>query len=228
MALVEQVLTTQSIGLVLAEPIQGRGGIRTPPPQWLSDLAQTSRTHGALFALDEIQTGLGRTGTPFAGPALGVIPDLMCVGKALGGGFPISACVGSRQVMDAWGVSEGEAIHTQTFLGHPIGCAAASAVLTQIANGLPEQALSLGEHLSKTLRAAGFPCRGRGLMWGVSVSPSALEVSRRLLSRGFLALPAGMQGEVLCLTPPVCLTHPQWDAFLRTLSEVAQPGAALE
>ena len=82
---------------MLAEPILGRGGIRVPPDGWLREIADLTRRHGAVFCLDEIQTGLGRTGVPFAGPADGVVPDLMCVGKALGGGFPIRPASAPRR-----------------------------------------------------------------------------------------------------------------------------------
>ena len=83
-----QVLASHAIGLVLVEPIQGRGGIQEPPAGWLANLARVSREAGAVFALDEILTGMGRTGAPFVGPGEGVVPDLLCVGKALAGGFP--------------------------------------------------------------------------------------------------------------------------------------------
>ena len=104
----------------LVEPIQGRGGIRVPPDGWLAGLIQAAHANGCLVIFDEIYTGFGRTGTPFAfqdDSLEGERPDLLCVGKALGGGFPISACLGTAEVMDAWGGSKGEAIHTQTFLG---------------------------------------------------------------------------------------------------------------
>ncbi|MEQ1507328.1 MAG: aminotransferase class III-fold pyridoxal phosphate-dependent enzyme, partial [Myxococcota bacterium] len=110
-AAVRDALGSGRIGLVLVEPILGRGGISVPPDGWLADVAAAARSAGALFALDEIQTGIGRTGAPFAGPAAGVVPDLLCVGKALGGGYPLSACVGTPAVMAAWGGSRGEAIH---------------------------------------------------------------------------------------------------------------------
>ncbi|HIE69293.1 MAG TPA: aspartate aminotransferase family protein, partial [Planctomycetes bacterium] len=131
----ERALAKDTIGLVLAEPIQGRGGVRPAPAEWLAQMAAITRAQGALFALDEIQTGLGRTGSRFACENEGVIPDLMCVGKALGGGFPISACLGTHAVMQTWGASSGEAIHTQTFLGHPVGCAAGLAMLDLLEHG---------------------------------------------------------------------------------------------
>ena len=218
---IESVLATHAIGLVLAEPIQGRGGMRPPPPDWLALVAELARGAGALFALDEIQTGLGRTGTWFACQHDGIEPDLLCIGKSLAGGFPLSACLGTPAVMDAWGASTGEALHTQTFLGHPIGCAAALAVLEVIErDDLCDAARRLGEQLRVRLEASGFAVRGRGLMLGVHV-PNALAVSRALLRQGFLVLPTGRAGDSLGLTPPVCLSEEQVDAFVLTLAGVA-------
>jgi len=206
---------TGDIGLVLAEPIQGRGGIRIAPEGWLREVAHLARRAGALFALDEIQTGMGRTGSWFAGPDEGVVPDLLCVGKALGGGFPISACMGSRAVMDTWGQSSGEALHTQTFLGHPVGCAAALAVIDLLEGGLLESVHDRGARLASTL--SDWEIRGRGLMRAARVSAPSLAVSRALLRRGYLALPA--DSDSISLTPPVTVTDEQIEAFAQALAD---------
>lgn len=201
-----------SIGLVVVEPIQGRGGIRVPPAGWLENLHERAHAVGALVAHDEIQCGLGRTGRAWAAD---VAPDLLATGKALGGGFPISALLGTDAAMDAWGASKGEAIHTQTFLGHPVGCAAALAVLEQLPE-LSVRCAERGDALTTRLHAAGFRTRGRGLMQGVHLD-DALRVSRGLLERGYIVLPAGMSAEVLALTPPVTLSDAQMDAFVDSL-----------
>lgn len=222
------------VGLVMVEPLQGRGGMRAPPDGWLAELAATARAAGALVAFDEIYAGLGRTGAWWA--AGDVVPDLLCVGKALGGGFPISACLGTRAVMDAWGASTGEALHTQTFLGHPIGCAAASAVLERLAGGpVPDdgpvpvgplivRARTSGDAFAARLTAQGLRVRGRGLMRAVETGPkplSGLRACRMLLHRGFLALPAGARAEAVAYTPPACLTDAQGLAFEAALVAVA-------
>src|SRR5208283_979344 len=114
------------IGAILVEPVQGRGGCNVPPGEFLPGLRKICDEQGALLILDEIYTGFGRTGTWFACEHSGVTPDLVCLGKALTGGFPLSACVGRADIMNtAWPASRGEAIHTSTFLGHPVGCAMA-------------------------------------------------------------------------------------------------------
>jgi 4-aminobutyrate aminotransferase-like enzyme len=217
---VREALADGSVGLVLVEPVLGRGGTVVPPAGWLADLAGLARAAGALFALDEVLTGIGRTGVPFSGPAQGVVPDLLCVGKALGGGFPISACLGTPAVMEAWGPSAGAAIHTQTFLGHPIGCAAALAVLDLVDDGLPTEVSSRGETFAAALSKRGWAVRGRGLLLAVEVGADALLASRRLVERGFLVLPAGPTS--LQLTPPVTLADPQIDVFCDALEAVCR------
>src|ERR1700722_7038041 len=123
----------ERVGAILVEPVQARGGCNVPPPEFLPLLRKLCDEYGALLILDEIYTGFGRTGKWFACEHSGVIPDIICLGKALTGGFPLSACVGRANLMDAaWPVSSGEAIHTSTFLGHPVGCAMALAQIEEI------------------------------------------------------------------------------------------------
>ncbi|MBN2798688.1 MAG: aminotransferase class III-fold pyridoxal phosphate-dependent enzyme [Deltaproteobacteria bacterium] len=219
---IEQIvalLAEGRVGTVIVEPVQGRGGMRAAPEGWIAAIARAARAAGAVVVFDEVQSGLGRTGAMWAGTAEGVIPDLLCVGKTLGGGFPISACVGTRAVMDAWGPSTGEALHTQTFLGHPMGTAAALAVMDLIeGEDLPRRAASLAAWLRAELLSAGFQTRGRGLMIGVHV-PDPIAASRGLLERGFIALPSGSGAAVLGIIPPVVLTEAQGQAFVAALSE---------
>lgn len=210
-------LAAGDIGLVLVEPVLGRGGVRVPPDGWLAELGQAARAAGALIAHDEILTGLGRTGDRYAGPAAGAVPDLRCVGKALGGGFPLSACLGTPEVMAAWGVSAGQAIHTQTFLGHPVGCAAARAVLAQMDDAALATVRGRGDQLDAAL--AGWDVRGKGLLRAVKVGP-ALRVSRALLARGFLCLPAAADSLMVC--PPMTLTDTQIAAFATALHGVVR------
>ncbi len=199
------------LGAVLVEPIQGRGGMRPPPDGWLSELRHACTVEGVVLIVDEIYTGFGRTGPLFASTE--VQPDLMCVGKGMAGGFPISACLGTALVMDAWGASRGEALHTQTFLGNPVGCAMALACIARVLELMPRaDALGLRERLQEH-----GPVRGRGLMLGLE-HPDALGLSRELLGRGFIALPAGEGGEVLAITPPLCISTEQVDALLQALA----------
>src|SRR3954469_24793950 len=156
------------VGAVLVEPIQARGGINVPPPEFLPLLRRLCDEHKALLVLDEIYTGFGRTGKWFACEHSGVTPDIICLGKALTGGFPLSACVGRADVMDtAWPASRGEAIHTSTFLGNPVGCAMAMAQIDQIEKlKLPQAAETLGKFLLEELKkipGGKFQVTARGL-----------------------------------------------------------------
>ncbi|HAN32755.1 MAG TPA: aspartate aminotransferase family protein, partial [Myxococcales bacterium] len=105
------------VGVLVMEPVQGRGGSRQPAKGLLKGLRELCTRYGVMLCFDEIFTGCGRTGLMWAGDHEEVIPDLLCVGKALGGGWPMSACLGKPEVMQAWGPARGEALHTSTFLG---------------------------------------------------------------------------------------------------------------
>jgi len=205
----------QPIGALIVEPIQGRGGERIPPDGFLAALRALCDREGWLLIADEIYTGLGRTGRTWAVDHERVVPDLLCVGKGLAGGMPLSACLGRNAVMDAWPVSTGESLHTQTFLGHPPGCAAAIAALAVLEEDkLAERAAELGVQALAHLRdrlapacAAGHVCdvRGRGLLIGIECSDGerALAASLAALRRGVIVIPSGDGGEVLSVTPPL-------------------------
>lgn len=206
------------VGAVVVEPVQGRGGVRVADPAWLRALRSACDAAGALLIFDEVYTGFGRSGRLFAMEHAGVRPDLLCVGKSMAGGFPISACLGTAQAMEAWGASRGYAIHTQTFLGNPTGCAMALACIdVVIEQQLPARAERLGARLARGLAPMG-PVRGLGLMLGVEL-PDALGASRRLLRQGYIALPCGARGEVLATLPPMTVSEAQIDGFLQALEQ---------
>lgn len=217
----------RAIGAVLVEPMQARGGIRIPPAGFLPLLRRLCDAQGALLIADEIYTGFGRTGRWFACEHSGVTPDLICLGKALTGGFPLSACVGRADLMDAaWPPSDGEALHTSTFLGHPVGCAMALAQMAEIERrGLVALSMRQGEALLRQLadELASRPIklrarlRGVGLMAGIELlrpdgAPATHETIaalKALLRRGFILLPEGEHANVLGLTPPLTISAPQ-------------------
>lgn len=226
---VEARLSRRDIGCVVVEPMLGRGGVVTPPPGWLAALANATRAHGALLVVDEIMTGLGRTGARFAFEHEGVVPDILCLGKALGGGMPLSACLAPYEVMRAWGTPDQESIHTATFFGHPIACAAALAALDVIdEEGLAERAAETGAtlHGHFVALAKAHSCvndvRGRGLLVGLGLTrpAAALRVGASLLARGFITLAAGSDGSVLSLTPPLTIAPAQIEAFTSALDDV--------
>lgn len=215
----------EGIGAVLVEPIQGRGGIVVPPVGWLADLKRLCDRQGALLICDEIYTGFGRTGDWFACLQEGVVPDILCIGKALGGGLPISACVARADLMAAWGVSRGEALHTSTFLGNPLCCAAALASLSELERlDAPRLASTRGAYFRGRLEelAARLPhkiaaVRGRGLMLGIQLTGAfAAALMGKLLTRGVIALPAGA-GDILEFTPPLVITEQEIDTAMAQL-----------
>jgi len=201
-----------SIGAILVEPALGRGGVRFAPPGFLAALSGLAKSRGLVLIADEIFVGLGRTGVPLMSVAEGLDADLICLGKALGGGMPISACVGKPEIMAAWGDPGGEAIHTGTFFGHPLSCAAALAALDVIDDEhLGARAIELGRVFVSTLEAKAPPhvtaIRHRGLMIGVQLDAPGLGlgVVRGLLEVGYLALPAAPDASVVQIVPPLVI-----------------------
>jgi 4-aminobutyrate aminotransferase-like enzyme len=225
----------ERIGAILVEPVQARGGCNVPPKEFLPLLRKLCEEHGALLIFDEIYTGFGRTGKWFACEHSGVVPDLICLGKALTGGFPLSACVGRADLMDAaWPASTGEAIHTSTFLGHPVGCAMALAQIKEIEKlKLPERSAELGKILLEELSKVQSPkfkveARGLGLMAGLELklpdgkpaTEAALAAIKTLLHRGCIFLPEGEHGNVISFTPPLTVTKAQLTKAVGALAEV--------
>jgi acetylornithine/succinyldiaminopimelate/putrescine aminotransferase len=233
---IEERFASGAVGCAIVEPVQGRAGVVLPPAGWLGELAAIARRHGALLVLDEILTGGGRTGPFFACTAEGVEPDLLCCGKALGGGLPFAAVLGRREVLAAW-PAEGEALHTATFLAHPLACAAALATLRVLDDpDFVARAAALAAAIATGIEAlAALPAvravRGRGLLWGIELrdeAPSAggaAAWARRALGAGVLALPAGGRGEVLELLPPAALTRRQLAVAIAGLRRTASAGA---
>jgi 4-aminobutyrate aminotransferase-like enzyme len=211
-----------AVGAVIVEPVQGRGGVVVPPAHFLPALRALCTELDLLLILDEVYTGFGRTGRWFACQHWDVAPDLLVVGKALAGGLPLSAVIGTPAMMDAWPPSQGEALHTSTFLGNPVACAAALAHLGEIERlGLVERSERLGQRVGRRLdgwvgsgRAAA--ARGLGLMRaavpaGDNPDESAGAAARTALRHGVLVL---SEGDALAITPPLVITEPQLDHAL--------------
>ncbi|MCS7120417.1 MAG: aspartate aminotransferase family protein [Nitrososphaerota archaeon] len=206
---------------VIVEPVQGEGGVHVAPEGFLESIRRTCDENGALMIVDEIQTGLGRTGRMWACEHWGVVPDIMCIGKGLGGGVPIGATVAKPEIMDCLKIGE----HTSTFGGNPIACAAASAVLDIIVEEkLVERARTLGEKMHvmleglveefKILREV----RGLGLMIGLECR---LPIQKFLLSalyKGLLLLYSGKN--VIRLLPPLVIGEDLLEKAVEILREV--------
>jgi len=228
------------VGAILVEPVQGRAGARVPVPELLPMLRRFCDDAGALLIADEIYTGFGRTGRWFACEHAGTVPDIICLGKALSGGFPISASVGKGALIErAWPRSHGEAIHTSTFLGHPVGCAMALANIAEIrARKLVEKAAEQGSYLLDLLSDLRVPelalqARGVGLLAGLEVQHAngkpatdvTMRVVKTMLRRGFILLPEGEHGNVIGFTPPLTITKAQLRQTVRELKAALEEAA---
>jgi len=222
-------------GAVLVEPILGRGGCVVPPAGFLAGLRAACDEAGALLIADEIWTGLGRSGAWLASVDAGVTPDVVCLGKGLGGGVAISACVGREEAMRAWDARAGGggAIHTATHFGAPTACAAALATLAELRTGrLPLRANRVGARwtrdLARELQGGGVvEVRGRGLMIGVELeggAARALAATRALLREGYIVLTGGARGDVLTLTPPLTIDEALLAGFTRAMKRVLARG----
>lgn len=225
--------TDAAIGAIVVEPMLGRGGTRFGPPGWLLGLRRLARAHDVVLVVDEIWTGLGRTGAWLASAEAGLVgedaPDIVCLGKALGGGFPISAAVMREDIARAWGDPRGEALYTGTFHGAPPACAAALASLDALEElEVATRAREVGGRWLARLTSelAGLPfvreVRGLGLALGIELDDGArtLRVVRRLLERGYITLPSGMRAETLQLAPPLTIDEALLARFDEVLCEV--------
>lgn len=222
LAAVQRLLDTAEhsdwpIGAILVEPVQGRGGINLPTDNFLAGLRELCDGTRRILILDEVYTGFGRTGHWFACEHWNVVPDVICVGKAMTGSVPLSAAIGSPRVMASWPASTGEAIHTSTFLGNPVACAAALAQLEDIRDrDLVGRAARLGDVIRSRTASwqAHFDAirdsRGLGLLQAVEFDAHvAARVASAAQREGVLVLSEGERGQVLAITPPAVITDEQ-------------------
>ena len=208
---------TAETAMVILEPIQGENGVVVPPPGYLAAAREICTAAGALLVLDEVQTGIGRTGHWFAHQADGVDPDIVTLAKGLGGGLPIGACLAFGAAGDLFRPGS----HGTTFGGNPVSCAASLAVIRTIANeGLLDSVKRVGEQIRRGVEALGHPLiagvRGAGLLLGIVLTgPVAAPAAGALRDAGFLVNP--VQPDVIRLAPPLILTAEQADAFVAAL-----------
>jgi acetylornithine aminotransferase len=223
-AALERAVTDRTAAVVL-EPVQGEAGVVVPPDGYLAAARRITSDQGALLWLDEVQTGIGRTGAWFAHTASGVIPDVVTVAKGLGGGIPVGACIGVG--------SAGELLqpgnHGTTFGGNPVAAAAALAVLRTIEeDGLLDHVTALGKKLADGVGHEHVTeVRGRGLLIGLDLdAPNASAVARAALRRGFIV--NDCTPERIRLAPPLVLTEAQATDFLATWPMILADAYATE
>ena len=211
---------------VFLEPCQGEAGVVPAPSGYLRAAREACDAAGALLVIDEIQSGIGRTGAWFAHQADGVLPDVLTLAKGLGGGLPIGACVG----VGAAGTALGKGDHGSTFGGNPVACAAALAVLDTIeSEGLLARAAGVGERLVSGAASLGHPllrgARGRGLWLALLLTqPVAGVVETASRQAGFLV--NAVQPDAVRLAPPLILHAAQADSFLASLSSILASATA--
>jgi acetylornithine/LysW-gamma-L-lysine aminotransferase len=208
---------TSDTAAILVEVVQGEGGVFAGDASYFQGLRRLCDERGVLLILDEVQTGLGRTGRWFACEHVAVLPDVLCLGKTLGGGLPMGAVV--------WREALGtlpSGVHGSTFGGNPLACAASLAVLQVLADeNLPGRAARLGEQFLAGLRAIPSPLvrevRGWGLMVGLELRQRATPVLKDLMARGVLALPAGPT--VLRFLPPLVIEEAELQAVVEAVDD---------
>ncbi|MEZ0339540.1 acetylornithine transaminase [Mycobacterium sp. pV006] len=209
-----------STAAVFLEPIMGEGGVVTPPPGYLVAAREITASYKALLVLDEVQTGVGRTGSFYAHQHDGITPDVVTLAKGLGGGLPIGACLAVGDTADL--LTPG--LHGSTFGGNPVCTAAALAVLKVLAaEGLVERAAVLGKTLADGIEALGHPLvdhvRGRGLLRGVVLTAEAAkQVETAARHAGFLVNAAAP--DLVRLAPPLVITETHIDAFVSALPAI--------
>jgi predicted acetylornithine/succinylornithine family transaminase len=205
---------------IIAEPIQGEGGIRPMSPQFAAAINDVCAKTGTLYIADEVQTGLGRTGHPFYAQALGLRPDLVSVGKALGGGVPVGAALVSERVAET--ISKGD--HGSTYGGNLLGTRAAAFVLDQLIGGLIDHVKTAGAHFERRLRTLALQhpviveVRGAGLMRGLQLNVDAMPVIDGARERGLLV--NRTDEKVVRLLPPLNVAVADIDRAVETLDRV--------
>ena len=207
---------TPDVCAVIIEPIQGEAGVVVPPGDYLAGVRRVCDEWNALLILDEVQTGIGRTGSLFAFEHSGVTPDILCLAKGLANGLPIGVCLARQRVASAFVPGD----HATTFGGGPVVCAAALSVLEIVgAPGFLHEVKSRGEQLRVGLEGIfGESVRGAGLMLAVQLdTPAARELAETCLRKGLLI--NDIVPDVIRLVPPLVVTAEQIDSALAILKE---------
>jgi putrescine aminotransferase len=218
----------EDVGAVLLEPIQGEGGVNVPDDDYLPGVRALCDEFGSLLILDEVQTGMGRTGKMFCCEHYGVAPDIMCLAKAFGGGVvPAGAVVGRREIFSR--LFDNPFLHTSTFGGNPLACAAALATINvMIEDKLPQRAAVLGERMLAGLRAAVaghedivVDVRGKGLLMALEFHDDAtgFELGKRMLGRGVLVSGTLVNARVIRVEPPLTITEAEADYVCKSVEE---------
>ncbi|MFL6206233.1 MAG: aspartate aminotransferase family protein [Acidimicrobiales bacterium] len=215
----------EAVAAMVVEPVLGEGGYVVPPVGWLQGLRDRCDEHGILLVFDEVQTGFGRTGRPFAAETFGVAPDVVLFAKGVASGMPLAGIMAGAALMDRWP----NGTHGSTFGGNPVSCAAAVATIEVLeGEGLYARAIALGDRARAAIRSlrssAVVEVRGVGAMIGVELVDKATadRVQRRCFDSGVIVLTCGPDGNVLRLIPPLTMTDDELDHGLTVLAKALQ------
>lgn len=214
---IEEKLKQGDIAAVFLEPVQGEGGINLPPDGYIEEVRQLTEDHGTLMVFDEIQSGLGRTGKMWAHQHWNVTPDIMTIGKGIGGGIPMGVTVGRPEFVDTLEIGE----QSSTTGGNPLACAAGSAVINELSNGLVETARSRGEYILRRMNEElgehrlVSSARGIGMMLALELRIRFLPVLMNMLDHGLITLYSGRN--IIRMLPPYIVTEDEVEEAIRTM-----------
>ncbi|MEK4222501.1 putrescine aminotransferase [Bacillus smithii] len=222
-------LVGEDVAAVILEPIQGEGGIILPPEGYLKQVRELCDQYGALLIFDEVQTGMGRTGKMFAAELYDVVPDILCLAKAFGGGvMPAGAVVAKEKVFKSW--FPNPFMHTTTFGGNPLACVAAIATIDiLLEEKLPERAAEVGKYFLQGLKDAAkghedkvLEIRGIGLMIGIEFHKDEVgyEVSKAMFDKGILVAGTLVNSKTIRIEPPLTISYEEVNEVIRVFKEV--------
>ena len=209
----------ETVCALMIECVQGEGGVNLIAPDWAQAAAAAARKSGAIVICDEVQTGMGRTGSLLASEALGIQPEIVTLAKGIAGGIPMGACLWRGGLRDVFVAGD----HQSTFGGNPLACAAGRAVLSQLTSaGFLQRVIQAGEAIRGQVASWNLPCireiRGKGLMIGIDVEQSAAQVQKDCLAAGLCISTAG--ANTLRFLPPLVITDEEIKRGLDILKNI--------
>ena len=209
----------ETVCALMIECVQGEGGVNLIDPDWAQAAATAARKSGAIVICDEVQTGMGRTGSLLASEALGIQPEIVTLAKGIAGGIPMGACLWRGGLRDVFVAGD----HQSTFGGNPLACAAGRAVLSQLTSaGFLQRVIQAGEAIRGQVASWNLPCirevRGKGLMIGIDVEQSAAQVQKDCLAAGLCISTAG--ANTLRFLPPLVITDEEIKRGLDILKNI--------
>ena len=206
-----ELLKKEDVAAVFMEPIQGEGGINLPDPQFLASVREATSSYGTLLVMDEIQSGLGRTGKMWAHENWGIAPDVMTIGKGIGGGIPMGVTVGKKEFVETLEIGE----QSSTTGGNPLSCAAGEVVIRELRNGIMRQAGEMGKYVLQRMREETdshrlvSQSRGIGMMLAMELRVRFVPVLMDMINRGLITLYSGIN--TIRMLPPYTVSREEVD-----------------